>query len=136
MFLRFVWVCVLLLLLVIGGVVTWAKSQYVQPGPLAEAICLKVEKGSNFRKVADQLEARGAVRYPYIFRVGADYSGKTKGLKAGSYLVPAGASMEAIVGQVTGTGVSTCGAEINYRIGVKGTDVVISEIDPATGEMA
>jgi len=124
------------LLLVIGGIVAWAKSQYVQPGPLAQAICLKVEKGSNFRKVADQLEARGAVSYPYIFRVGADYSGRTKGLKAGSYLVPAGASMEAIVVQVTGTGVSTCGAEINYRIRVTGTDVVISELDPATGEMA
>lgn len=122
------------LLAVIGGIVGWAKQQYSAPGPLAEAICLKVEKGSNFRKLADDLAGRGAISHPYIFKVGADYSGRTSALKAGSYLVGKGASMASIVEQVTGTGQSTCGAEINYRIGVNGTDVVVSELDPATSQ--
>ncbi|MFO1175456.1 MAG: endolytic transglycosylase MltG [Paracoccaceae bacterium] len=122
------------LLAVIGGIVGWAKQQYNSPGPLAEAICLKVEKGSNFRKLADDLAGRGAISHPYIFKVGADYSGRTGALKAGSYLVGKGASMASIVEQVTGTGQSTCGAEINYRIGVNGTDVVVSELDPATSQ--
>ncbi len=123
-------------LLTLAALVGWAKGQYTGPGPLAEAICLKVEKGANFRRVADDLAGRGAVAWPYIFKVGADYAGRADDLKAGSYLVPAGASMEAIVGAITGTGQSTCGTEVNYRIGVNGADVLVSELDPATQELA
>lgn len=123
-------------LLALAALIGWAKGQYTGPGPLAEAICLKVEKGSNFRRVADDLSGRGAVAWPYIFKVGADYSGRAGSLKAGSYLIPAGASMEAIVGAVTGSGQSTCGTEINYRIGVNGAYVLVSELDPATQKLA
>lgn len=126
----------ILLLVLMAAVVGWAKQQYVAPGPLTEAICLKVAKGARFRDVADDLASRGAISHPYIFKVGADYSGKTGALKAGSYLVGAGASMVGIVDVLTGTGKSTCGAEINYRIGVTGTDIVVSELDPATNEFA
>lgn len=123
-------------LMALAALIGWAKGQYTGSGPLAEAICLKVEKGSNFRRVADDLSGRGAVAWPYIFKVGADYAGRTGDLKAGSYLIPAGASMEAIVGAITGTGQSTCGTEINYRIGVNGADVLVSELDPATQKLA
>lgn len=122
-------------LMALAAALGWARDEYSAPGPLAEAICLKVEKGSNFRKVADDLAARGAVDWPFILKVGADYSGHARDLKAGSYLVPAGASMEAIVTLVTGTGQSTCGTEINYRIGVTATDVLVSELDPATQKL-
>ncbi len=125
----------ILALLAVAAVLGWAKNQYNGPGPLAEAICLKVEKGSNFRRVADDLVARGAVDWPFILKVGADYSGHARDLKAGSYLVPARASMAGIVAQVTGTGQSTCGTEINYRIGVTTTDVLVSELDPATQKL-
>lgn len=122
-------------LLALAAVIGWGRAQYSGPGPLAEAICLKVEKGSNLRRVADDLAERGAVSWPYIFKVGADYAGRAADLKAGSYLVPAGASMEAIVGEITGTGQSTCGTEINYRIGVNGADILVSELDPATQKL-
>lgn len=122
-------------LLALAAIVGWGKTQFSGPGPLAEAICLKVEKGSNLRRVADDLAERGAVAWPYIFKVGADYSGRAGDLKAGSYLIGAGASMEAIVGAITGTGQSTCGTEINYRIGVNGADVLVSELDPATQKL-
>jgi UPF0755 protein len=126
----------IVVLLAIAGILGWAKGQYRAPGPLAEAICLRVEKGSNFRRVADDLRARGAIDWPYIFKVGADYSGRADKLKAGSYLIPAGASMAEIVETVSGSGQSTCGTELTYRIGVTGTDIVVSELDPATGRMA
>lgn len=126
----------ILALLAVAALLGWAKDQYSGPGPLAEAICLKVEKGSNFRKVADDLVERGAVEWPFILKSGADYSGHARDLKAGSYLIPAGASMESIVGVVTGTGQSTCGTEINYRIGVTMTDVLVSELDPTTQKLA
>jgi len=125
----------ILLLVALASVIGWAKNQYVVPGPLAEAICFKVERGSNFRRVADDLAAKGAISHPYIFKVGADYAGRTQNLKAGSYLIAAGASMTSVVATLTGTGQSTCGSEINYRIGVTATDIVVSELDPATATM-
>jgi UPF0755 protein len=66
----------IVVLLGLAGLVGWAKQHYSAPGPLAEAICLKVAKGSNFSRVADDLEAKGAIDWPYIFKVGADYAGQ------------------------------------------------------------
>ncbi len=125
----------IVLLLALAGLIAWGKGQYVAPGPLAQAICLKVESGASFRSVADQLDGQGAVAYPYIFKVGADYSGRAGQLKAGSFLIPAGASMQEIVADVTGSGQSTCGTELNYRIGVTGTDIVVSELDPESQKL-
>ncbi len=122
-------------LVALAALAGWARNEYSAAGPLAEAICLKVDKGANFRRVADDLAGKGAITHPYIFKVGADYSGRLNALKAGSYLIAPGASMAGIVETVTGTGQSTCGTEINYRIGVTGTDIVVSELDPATNEM-
>ncbi|MGB3146566.1 MAG: branched-chain alpha-keto acid dehydrogenase subunit E2, partial [Paracoccaceae bacterium] len=119
-------------LMALAAVAGWGRNQYSGPGPLVSPICLKVESGTTFRKLAGKLEEQGAITWPYIFKVGVDYSGRSKALKAGSYLVPAGASMNDIVMIVTGAGVSTCGAEINYRIGVTGTDIRVSAFDPAT----
>lgn len=123
-------------LVALAALAGWARKEYNAPGPLAAGICLKVDKGTTFRTVADDLFAKGAISYPYIFKVGADYSGRDTELKAGSYLIEQGASMKAIVVQVTGSGVSTCGSEINYRIGVTGMDVRVSELDPATQELS
>ena len=58
----------IVILVVAGGVVAWAKNQYSAPGPLAEAICLRVEPGSNMARVSDILAAQDALSYPYIFR--------------------------------------------------------------------
>ena len=115
-----------------GGVILWARGQYEGPGPLAQAICVQVERGSNFRRVSGDLEAEGAVTNASIFRMGADYTGKSSQLKAGSYLVEPGASMEEIVEVVTRGGASTCGTEIVYRIGVNLLSAEVRELDPAT----
>jgi UPF0755 protein len=72
------------------------------------------------------------VDHPYLLRIGADYAGKADDLKAGSFLIPEGASMQQIVDIVTRGGQSTCGTEIVYRIGVTGQDVQVRELDPAT----
>ncbi len=66
------------------------------------------------------------------FRIGADYSGRAKGLKFGSYLVPPGASMSQVLDLLTQGGASTCGREVNYRIGVLTAEVILRELDPAT----
>jgi len=116
----------------IGGLVAWGAGQYSAPGPLAQAMCLRVESGSNMRVVSNSLEEQGAVSSAAIFRLGADYSEKSSQLKAGSFLVEAEASMEQIVDQVTRGGQSTCGTEVVYRVGVTRTTIQVRELDPAT----
>ncbi len=119
-------------LFLLVGLVTWGTSQYRAPGPLSQAICLQVPGGSNMRTVADQLVEKEAVSSPVIFRMGADYSDKSRALKAGSFLVPENASMEEIVDIVTRGGRNTCGTEVIYRVGINRTQVDVRELDPAT----
>ncbi|MEO1556280.1 MAG: endolytic transglycosylase MltG [Pseudomonadota bacterium] len=119
-------------LFVLGGLILWGRGQYEGPGPLADAICVQVDRGSNFRRVSEQLAAEGAVTSAPIFRMGADYAGKTGELKAGSFLVEPGASMEQIVDVVTRGGASTCGTEVVYRVGVNRLSALVRELDPAT----
>ena len=119
-------------LFLLGGVILVGQAQYSAEGPLEEAICLRVERGSNMKKVSQQLENRDAISSGFLFRVGAEYSEKSDDLKAGSFLVPAGSSMEGIVDIVTRGGASTCGTEVVYRIGVTRQSVQVRELDPAT----
>lgn len=120
--------------LALGAVVTWGQSQYRSAGPLTQAICLKVDRGASMRRLSRDLESRDAVSNGSIFRIGADYTGKSELLKAGSFLVPEGSSMEQIVEIVTRGGQSTCGREITFRIGVTRAVVGVRELDPATNE--
>lgn len=122
----------IVLLVVIGGVIGWGKREYTTQGPLTEAICLKVESGWTFGRVSDALEADGAITSPSIFRMGADYSGKSAELKAGSFLIEEGATMEQIVDAITRGGASTCGTEVVYRIGINAAEYQVRELDPAT----
>lgn len=101
-----------------GGMLIWAQQEYEAAGPLGEPICLEVPRGTNMTRVSDNLAEQGAVSSGMLFRLGADYADKTQELKAGSYLVPEGASMREIVDIVTRGGASTCGTEVVYRIGV------------------
>ncbi len=116
----------------LGGVILWGQSQYVAEGPLEERICLRVERGSNVTRVSRALEDEGAITSGRIFRLGMDYADKTSQLKAGSFLVPEGASMAEIADIITRGGASTCGTEVVYRIGVTRTTVQMRELDPAT----
>ncbi|UWR78163.1 endolytic transglycosylase MltG [Phaeobacter inhibens] len=119
-------------LFLLGGVILWGQSQYNSEGPLESAICLRVPSGSNMTKVSRNLQEQGAISSGPLFRIGVRYSEKTDQLKAGSYLVPAGASMDAIVEQITRGGASSCGTEIVYRVGVTRVLAEVRELDPAT----
>lgn len=116
----------------IAGLLAWGKRQYEGPGPLAEAICFRVDRGASLAAVSGGLERQGAVTDARIFRIGADYSEKAKDLKFGSYLIQPETSMEGIIEQLTRGGQSTCGSEINFRIGVNSFDVVMRELDPTS----
>ena len=123
----------LVALFLAAGVVAWGSQQYSAPGPLAQGICLEVRPGSNMRRVSEDLVEQGAVSSGALFRMGADYSDKTRLLKAGSFLIEDGASMGEIVDAVTRGGANTCGTEIVYRVGVRNNSVQVRELDPASG---
>lgn len=125
----------IVVLVAAAGLLAWGRHEYTGPGPLSAAVCVKVDKGASLSQVSQNLEAQGAVSDARIFRIGADYSGKAKGLKFGSYLVPAGASMAEIVDLLTAGGASSCGREVNYRIGVAKAEIVLRETDPATNSL-
>ncbi|HKL64731.1 MAG TPA: endolytic transglycosylase MltG [Roseovarius sp.] len=118
----------------LGGVILWGQAQYTAIGPLKEAICLRVPPGTTMRGMSRDLEAEGAVTSGTIFRVGADYAGREDDLKAGSWLIPEGASMAEITDLVTRGGASTCGTEVVWRVGVTDTETLVRELDPATAE--
>ncbi|MCV2880972.1 endolytic transglycosylase MltG [Actibacterium sp. XHP0104] len=119
-------------LVLLGGVILWGKGQYTGAGPLEQAICLQVKPGSTMRRVSEDLAAQGAISDARILRIGADYSEKAGQLKAGSFLIAPGASMQQIVDQVTTSGRSTCGTEVNFRIGVLQAELQVRELDPET----
>lgn len=119
-------------LFLLGGVVLWGQSQYKTDGPLETAICLQVKPGSNMTRVSRDLEDQGAISSGLIFRLASDYTDKSQQLKAGSFLVREGSSMEQIIDEITRSGASTCGTEIEYRIGVTRLQTRVRELDPAT----
>jgi UPF0755 protein len=124
--------CLIVGLFLLAGLVAAGNKNYRAEGPLEQAMCLRVESGSNMRAVSKQLDDAGAITSAALFRLGADYSEKANQLKAGSFLVPAGASMEGIVDQITKGGQSTCGTEIVYRVGVTRVGIQVRELDPSS----
>lgn len=127
-FLTFLVVVVFLL----AGVILWGQSRYTARGPLEASICLRVERGSTMRAVSRELKERGAILSGTLFRIGADYSGKEDALKAGSWLIPEGASMAEVIDIITRGGASSCGTEVVYRIGVNMVRADVRELDPVT----
>jgi UPF0755 protein len=119
-------------LVLLGGFLGWAQKQFTGPGPLETAMCLRVERGANIAAVSRALEAEGAISSGTIFRVGANYTEKSEQLRFGSYLIQPGSTMQDILDIVTRGGASTCGVEVNFRIGVTAADTVVRELDPAS----
>jgi UPF0755 protein len=122
----------IVLLVMASGLLAWGRKEYSGPGPLVDAACVKVERGATLSSVSRTLETSGVISDARIFRIGADYSGQGKDLKFGSYLVPAGSSMVQVLDIVTAGGQSTCGREVNFRIGIAKADVILRELDAAS----
>lgn len=117
-------------LLGIAAAIGWGQRKFVAEGPLAQAICFQVPRGANMRSVADRLESDGAIASRTIFLVAANYSDRARQLKAGSFRIPARASMAEILDTLTTTGRSTCGTDIIARIGVTQSRMVVRELEP------
>ncbi|WP_424934236.1 endolytic transglycosylase MltG [Amaricoccus macauensis] len=87
-------------LVAVFGLVTWAKTIYRDPGPLSEPLRFEVASGETFSRVTDRLEEAGAIESASMFRVAARYNKLDGGLRFGEYEFEAGASMEEILQQL------------------------------------
>ena len=119
-------------LIALAALVAWGRNEFVKPGPLAEPICLQVEAGASLSAVSRNLEERGAISDARIFRIGAEYAERSDDLKFGSYMLPSGSSMSEVLNAITASGKSTCGMQLNFRVGIAKSDVIISERDLTT----
>lgn len=122
----------IVVLVLMSGLLTMGRKMYNDPGPLAQSVCFKVERGATLSAVSQGLAQAGAISDARIFRIGANYGGQADDLKFGSYLIRPGASMVEIVALVTAGGQSTCGQEVNYVIGVASATVRLQRLDPAS----
>ena len=122
------------ILIALAALVAWGRNEFVAPGPLAQPICLQVERGASLSSVSRTLEERGAITDARIFRIGAEYADRASALKFGSYMIPAAASMDEVLEAITASGRSTCGRDLNFRIGVTQSDVILSELDLVTND--
>lgn len=126
----------IVILIAVAAAIAWGKHAYVAPGPSAVASCVRVAPGASLSAVSEQLSRQGVISNAYIFRAGADYAGKSRDLKFGSYLMPPQSSMADVVATITAGGPSTCGTEVVFRIGVRENSVILRDTDAQTGQMA
>jgi UPF0755 protein len=113
-------------------IIAAGQRQFNAPGPLTQPICYRVAPGATLRQVSAQLAQAGAIQSQQVFRIGAQYTDRAESLRFGSYLIPEAASMDEVMDLLTRGGASTCGSEIQYRIGVTRIDTLVRELDPAT----
>ena len=116
-------------LVAVAGLIGWGQSQYVSEGPLEDSICLHVPRGGSMTRVANDLAEQGAIGSATIYRLGAEYAGRSPNLKAGSFLSEPGASMAEIVETVTGDGRSTCGTQVVYLVGVAQQELRVRKLN-------
>jgi UPF0755 protein len=81
----------------------WALWVYQGPGPVTKdhaPITVELRRGAGLPEIANSLERAGAVRSSAIFMTVAQVTGAARGLKAGEYEFPSGASMAQILDQI------------------------------------
>jgi UPF0755 protein len=84
---------VLLALMLSGAAAIWRLADlYVSPGPAVEPVRVLIPRGAAGEAIADLLAEHGAIAARWAFLAGARWDGHWARLKAGEYLVPAGAS--------------------------------------------
>ena len=121
------------------------ESTYTDPGPLTEEVTFVVPSGAGLGRITDALVEQGVVSNGWVFTLAARRQGVAQSMKAGEYLIPAGASMEQVLDLISG------GKAILHRVTVaegltsrqvveilRDTEVLMGEIDeiPPEGALA
>jgi UPF0755 protein len=94
-----VFTILVMLAIVGGGAVFFAKQQLETPGPLQEDKIVNVPR-AGIRDVADTLQREGVISQPWIFVAMAIVQKSRGDLRAGEYQFPKQASLEDVIGTI------------------------------------
>lgn len=78
----------------------WLQTEVAKPGPSEQAVDFVVERGEGLASVANRLESEGLVTDVRVLRLQARLDGVESAIKAGSYNIPARASVTDILSQL------------------------------------
>ncbi len=105
-FFNFVLTMVVIGVVIVGGAIFVAKSQFDHPSGLEQARAFNVENQTGLSAIADKLQQDGLISSKWLFVAGVVVNKQQRSLKAGEYLIPAHASMHDIMDtMVTGRGI-------------------------------
>ncbi len=78
-------------------VLYYAQQTFIAPGPLKSDATVVIPRGAGLEKIATLLKNEGVISDILIFQLGARYTKRARNLKAGEFLFPATASMDAVI---------------------------------------
>ncbi|MGB1023134.1 MAG: endolytic transglycosylase MltG [Paracoccaceae bacterium] len=126
----------IVLCIAVAGAIGWGQREFTKEGPLEGPIFFEVPRGAGLSQVAARLAEAGAVTHPAIFRLGAEYSDMAGAIRAGSFEIPARASMEEILGVITQNAAPVYRYVATYVLRIDGTgEQRLVERMPGTGEV-
>src|SRR6056300_1989536 len=111
----------IVLCIAVAGAIGWGQREFTKEGPLEGPIFFEVPRGAGLSLVAARLVEAGAVTHPAIFRLGAEYSDMAGAIRAGSFEIPARASMEEILGVITQNAAPVYRYVATYVLRIDGT---------------
>ena len=85
----------------LGGSVLTTYTQFVEDGPLSEAVDVVIPKGKSLKQVARILKREGVIDSPAIFELGVRANGNTYQIKSGEYHFPRRASAKLVMNILT-----------------------------------
>jgi UPF0755 protein len=109
------------------GLIQIGKSQWSEPGPLAEATFFEVPPGANLTRVSEALEEAGIVASDSVFRIGTRYAERDTDIKFGTYEIPAGATMPEVLDIITAGGPSVRPFTVTHLLRASGPEVRVRE---------
>ncbi len=78
----------------------WLQDAVAKPGPTAQETSFTVERGEGFASIADRLQLEGLIEDERVIRLQARLDGVETTIKAGSYVIPARASVLDVLEQL------------------------------------
>ena len=88
---------IIVALVALGLTINWGKDAFYAEGPLAEDVEFIIESGESIASVGDRLQAEGIISSAIVFRIGARYTDRRSTHKFGAHIIPARASMDAVL---------------------------------------
>jgi UPF0755 protein len=127
----------LLVLATAAAAGVWLQREVRRPGPHDEDRIVLIEKGSGVATIAGELAAAGTIREPWLFRSWVRLTGQERGLHAGEYRIPAGASLAAQA-RMLATGLGQVEHQLTVPEGLTSQEIVVLLRDEPllTGEIA